>query len=255
MSTGILVGDPYRKRRGRWLGRALFALGLLLALSAAALTYYVATAARTQAPLAAPTVDGLVATRDLPARAALAAGDVRVVKIPTDAAPDTLLHDPAAVAGQVTLAPIAKNEPVLSSKLVVAGSEGTHISVQPAGQIPTTGALFRAFSISVPDTNAAGGAVQAGDYVDILYTLNVNLVDPTKTDYLGRVVIENVPVLARTNTIYTLRVDVSTAERLAALQGAGGNLQLLLRAPGDERLVNSGGATFSGEAQRLLPKR
>jgi hypothetical protein len=60
-----------------------------------------------------------------------------------------------------------------------------------------------------------------------------------------------VPVLAKTITVYTLRVDVTTAERIAALQASGGNLALLLRAPGDARSAGTGGASFSNEAQRI----
>src|SRR6185437_11051157 len=54
-------------------------------------------------------------------------------------------------------------------------------------------------------------------------------------DFIGRVVFENVPVLARTLTVYTLRIEVATAERLAALQAAGGNIQLLLQATSGPR--------------------
>jgi hypothetical protein len=52
--------------------------------------------------------------------------------------------------------------------------------------------------------------------------------------------------------VYTLRVDATTAERIAALQASGGNLQLLLRAPGDARPAGTAGASFTNEAQRIL---
>jgi Flp pilus assembly protein CpaB len=105
-------------------------------------------------------------------------------------------------------------------------------------------------SLSVPDANAAGGAIVAGDHVDILYTLAV--VEPTRNDFVGRIVIQDVPVLAKTITVYTFRVDATTAERIAALQASNGNLQLLLRAPGDARPAGTAGASFTSEAQRIL---
>jgi Flp pilus assembly protein CpaB len=105
-------------------------------------------------------------------------------------------------------------------------------------------------ALNIPDANAAGGLIEAGDHVDILYTLAV--AEPTRNDFVARIVIQDVPVLAKTITVYTLRVDATTAERLAALQASQGNLQLLLRAPGDARPAGTAGASFTAESQRIL---
>jgi len=198
-----------------------------------------------------PTVNVLVAARDLEPRTALAEGDLKIVRLPRDAAPANALGDRSGAVGMITTVGMSANEPVLPTKIAQPGGEG-HIAVLPPGTQPTgTTPRFRAFSVNVPDANAAGGTIAAGDRVDILYTLNVSLVDPTKQDFIGRVVVENVTILARALTVYTLRIDVDTAERIASLQAAGGNLELLLRAPGDERPANSSGASFNREAQRI----
>ncbi|HEV8281028.1 MAG TPA: Flp pilus assembly protein CpaB [Candidatus Limnocylindrales bacterium] len=230
----------------------LFAFGLGLALVAAIVTYLYATTARAGPAPETTTVDVLVASRDLEPRTALVPGDLKIVQLPRDAVPKNALHAVADGAGQVTTVSLSANEPLLATKIAVAGSGGVHIAVlppgsQPSGSTPT----FRAVSLNVPDANAAGGAIVAGDHLDVLYTLNTALVDPSKPDFVGRVIVENVPVLARTLTLYTLRIDVATAERLAALQAVGGNIQLLLRAPGDERASGSQGASFTGEARRI----
>jgi pilus assembly protein CpaB len=194
-------------------------------------------------------VDVLVAARDIEARSALGPGDVKVVQLPRDAAPANALHDAAGTTGLITTVRLSANEPVLPTKIALAGSEGT-IAVLPPGQTVATSAAFRAMSVNIPDANAAGGLIETGDHIDILYTLAI--IDPTKPDYVGRIVLQDIPVLAKTLTVYTLRVDATTAERIAALQASGGALQLLLRAPGDARPAGTAGASFTNEAQRIL---
>lgn len=249
MSTGINLGDPYRPRRSRLLSPILLGLGVLIAALAAAGTYFYAGAARNAPPTDAAMIDVLVAARDIEARSALGSGDVKVVQLPRDVAPANALHDANAVAGLVTTVALSGNEPVLPAKIAQPGSEG-HIAVLPPGSTVANSLPFRAMSLNIPDANAAGGAIAAGDHVDILYTLAI--VEPTRNDFIGRIVLQDIPVLAKTITVYTFRVDVTTAERIAALQASGGNLQLLLRAPGDARPAGTAGASFTNETQRIL---
>jgi pilus assembly protein CpaB len=249
VSTGINLGDPYRQRRSRLLSRILLPLGVLVAVLAAAGTYLYAGAPRTATPTDVAMVDVLVAARDIEARSALGSNDVKVVQLPRDAAPANALHDANGAAGMVTTVALSVNEPVLPTMIAQPGTEG-HLAVLPPGSTVANSIGFRAMSLNIPDANAAGGAIEAGDHVDILYTLAV--VEPTRSDFVGRIVIQDVPVLLKTLTVYTLRVDVTTAERIAALQASGGTLQLLLRAPGDARPAGTSGASFTTEAQRIL---
>lgn len=247
MSTGINLGDPYRQSRSRLLSRVLLALGVLIAIVAAAGTYFYGVAARTAPPTDVAMVDVVVATRSIEPRSALGAGDLKVIQLPRDAAPANALHDVSSATGMITTVGLSANEPVLPTKIAQTGSEG-HIAVLPPGATVANSLGFRAMSLNIPDANAAGGAIAAGDHVDILYTLAIT--DP-RQDFIGRIVIQDVPVLAKTITVYTLRVDVTTAERIAALQASGGNLALLLRAPGDARPAGTAGASFTNEAQRI----
>ena len=115
-----------------------------------------------------------------------------------------------------------------------------------AGDQPTASA-----SLTVPDANAVGGTVLPGDIVDILVSLSI---DPTKyvqrptpiqgADTSVKIVLERVTILSRAASVYTIRIEALTAERLAYLQGSGGVLNFLLRAPKDERASGSTGATF-----------
>ncbi|TMC06387.1 MAG: Flp pilus assembly protein CpaB [Chloroflexi bacterium] len=247
VSTGINLGDPYRPSRSRLLSRALLALGVIIAIVAGAGTYLYGVAARSAPPTDVAMVDVVVATRDIEPRSALGASDLKIVQLPRDAAPANALHDANTATGMITTVALSKNEPVLPTKLAQTGSEG-HIAVLPPGATVANSIGFRAMSLNIPDANAAGGAIAAGDHVDILYTLD--MAEP-KQDFIGRIVIQDVPVLAKTITVYTLRVDATTAERIAALQASGGNLALLLRAPGDARPAGTAGASFTNEAQRI----
>jgi Flp pilus assembly protein CpaB len=223
---------------------------VVVAVLAAAGTYFYASVARTAPPTDAPMVDVLVAARDIEARSALGPNDIKIVKLPRDSAPANALRDANTASGMVTTVGLSTNEPVLSTKIAQPGTGG-NIAVLPPGQtVSSSSPGYRAMSLNVPDSNAAGGLIAAGDHVDILYTLSVT--EPTRTDFVGRIVIQDIPVLAKTITVYTLRVDVAIAERIAALQASGGTLQLLLRAPGDARPAGTAGASFTTEAQRIL---
>jgi pilus assembly protein CpaB len=252
LSTGINLGDPYKSGRSRALSRILLVGGVALAALAAVATYTYAVSVRDAAPPEVATMDVLVAARNLEARSALGANDMKLVKMPRDLVPTGALRDAGSVVGMITTVPLAANEPVLPAKIAAGGTEG-HIAVLPPGTTAaSSNTRFRAMSINIPDANAAGGTIQAGDHIDIMYTLSTVVVDPTKKDFVGRVVIEDIPVLAKTNTVYTLRVDVNTAERIAALVAGGGALNLLLRAPGDARPTGSVGSSFTREAQSIL---
>lgn len=224
-------------------------MGVVIALVAGVGTYLWASSERRAAPTDVATVDVLVAARDIEARSALGSGDLKVVKLPREVAPANALREAAAAAGMVTTVVLSANEPVLPTKIAQQGTEGI-IAVLPPGQTVANSSAFRAMSVNIPDANAAGGLIVAGDHVDLLYTLSV--VEPARTDFVGRIVIQDIPVLAKTITVYTLRVDATTAERIAALQASGGGLQLLLRAPGDARPAGTAGASFTTEAQRIL---
>src|SRR5437870_1090599 len=63
-------------------------------------------------------------------------------------------------------------------------------------------------------------------------------------DTSARIVLERVPILARTLSIYVIRTDAATAERIGYLTASGGTLQLLLRGPKDDRASGTAGATF-----------
>ena len=257
--------DPRRR------ARIILILGVLLALGAGAATFFVASSAQTAAPAVVATTDVLVATRELPARTALTAADLRVAKVNSDVAPPAALKDPKDAIGKILTSAVSVNEPILATKFAAAGRDFT---VFPAGEKVEAGSpAYRVMTVTVPDNFAVGGILAAGDAVDIMYVFSfdplakLNLPPgaagtPPQTiggttipgqpgtskfasDTVAKIILGPMAILARVGPVYTIRVDASLAERLAYIQAAGGQLQMLLRAPTDDRAVSTTGATFS----------
>ena len=242
--------------RSRRRARLVLIVGFLIAVLAGLGTFVLSSGSKTEAPPPVPTTPVLVASHDIPSRTALTAADLKVQQYPTDIAPVSALSKPEDVVGKIVQVPVSAGEPILPTKFAAAGAATFTVfplNAQPvAGQPIAAGTPdYRAISITVADANAAGGAVAVGDIVDLLFTFQF---DPTKfltgtdinriPDFSSKVVLQNVVILARTAAVYTIRTDAQTAEKIAYLSSAGGQLQMLLRAAQDQRQATTTGATF-----------
>jgi pilus assembly protein CpaB len=243
--------------RSRRRARLVLIVGLLFAVGAGATTFFVAQTAKSEAPAPIPTSNVLVAAREIPPKTQITTSDLKLVKMNTEVVPPAALSRSEDVVGKITITAISVGEPILLSKL--GGPNGQIFTVFPAAALGTDGApavgspSYRAMSISVADAQAVGGNIQAGDLVDILFTLQIA---PEKlfkqpnatvnaTDASARIVLERVPILARNLAVYVIRTDAETAERIGYMQASGGIVQFLLRAPKDERATGTVGASFS----------
>jgi Flp pilus assembly protein CpaB len=245
------VQDGSRRR-----ARLILIVGVALALVAGVGTFVYASGAKSDQPVAVPTVAVLVAAREIPAKTTLTTADVKLQEFNLDAKPAAAMSDAGEALGKITVQSISVGEPILPSKFSDPKLPG--FVVMPASFIGPDGAPvvnspnFRAMSITVPDNNAVGGTILAGDIVDMVFTLQFDpqtkLRNPTPqqtTDFSAKIILERLPILARLAAVYTIRVDAVTAERIAYLQSSGGQIAFLLRAPKDERASGSTGATFA----------
>jgi Flp pilus assembly protein CpaB len=244
------VQDGSRRR-----ARLILIVGVALALVAGVGTFVYASGAKSDQPVAVPTVAVLVAAREIPAKTTLTTADVKLQEFNLDAKPAAAMSDANEALGKITVQSISVGEPILPSKFSDPKLPG--FVVMPASFIGPDGAPvvnspnFRAMSITVADANAVGGTILAGDIVDMVFTLQFDpqtkLRQPTPqqtTDFSAKIILERLPILARLASVYTIRVDAVTAERIAYLQSSGGQIAFLLRAPKDERASGSTGATF-----------
>lgn len=250
------------KRRAR----LILIAGFLLAFLAAVVTFMIASGGQAAAPAPVATTEVLVAARDIAPKTPLTAADLKAVKINSDAVPAAALRSDKQtdVVGKIVTVPIQAGEFILAGKFgATAGATFTvfppNVAAEVGQPIAPGTPNYRAMSITVPDQFAVGGAVQVGDLVDVMYTFAF---DPNKyfrpqpgiapgspqdtrvSDFSVKIILEKVPVIARTLNVYTIRTDAATAERLAYLTAAGAVLQMLLRAPADDRAARTEGATF-----------
>ncbi len=249
--------------RSRRRARLVLIVGILIAILAGAGTFVLSSGSKAEAPAPVATTDVLVAARDLPARSALTAADLKVQKYPVELAPPTALAKPEDVIGKIVQQPIAAGEPILPGKFAAAGAVTFTVfppNAQPAPNAPIPAGTpdYRVMSITVADASAVGGAIQVGDIVDLLYTFNF---DPTKfftgndtnriQDFASKVTLQNLPILARTGAVYTIRTDAQTAEQISYMIASGGTLQFLLRAAQDQRQASTQGGTFGPVFKRF----
>jgi Flp pilus assembly protein CpaB len=244
------VQDGSRRR-----ARLILIVGVALALVAGVGTFVYASGAKSDQPVAVPTVAVLVAAREIPAKTTLTSADVKLQEFNVDAKPPASMTTADQALGKITIQSISVGEPILPTKF--ADPKNPSFVVMPASFIGPDGAPapnspnFRAMSITVADANAVGGVVAVGDLVDLVFTMQF---DPTlrltratpqqSVDFSAKIILERLPILARLANVYTIRVDALTAERIAYLQSSGGQLMFILRAPKDERASGSTGATF-----------
>lgn len=243
------------KRRAR----LILIIGVVLALFAGAGTFFYASSAQTAPAQVIQTTPVLVAAREIPAKTALTAADLKLQEYNVDAKPAAALSKAEDAVGKITVQAISVGEPIMPTKF--ADPKSATFVVIPAAFLDANGAIksdtpnLRAMSITVPDQNAVGGVIQPGDVVDLMFTLQF---DPAKfitrprpeqtPDFSAKIILERIPILARLAAVYTIRVDTVTAERIAYIQASGGQLAFLLRAPKDERAAGTTGTTF-GDVQ------
>ncbi|MDE3113740.1 MAG: Flp pilus assembly protein CpaB [Chloroflexota bacterium] len=270
--------DPKRR------ARLILIVGVLLALITFGATFVVVQGAQSAAPPPpVPTVSVIVAARDIPARTALTAADLKVAKMEQAYVPPKSVKDPKEVIGKILIQPVYVGEPILTEKFAPTERAFT---VFPAGvEVQPGSPAYRIMTIAVPDNNAVGGILVPGDNVDIMYVFSFDPCaklqigtgttpgtqcaasgtgtttggaaattpqsssttpqSPITSDTVAKIILGPIQILARNAAVYTIRVDAALAERLAYIQAAGGSLQLLLRAPTDDRAANTTGATFS----------
>lgn len=246
--------------RSKRRARLILILGLLLAIGAGTGTYLYASSASTAVAPPVPTTAVVVAAREIPVRTMISATDIRVANFNVDSAPPGAIADGTGVIGRIVTQPVAIGEPLLPSKL--AAVEDKPWTVFPAGEeLTPTSPHYRITTITVPDQFAVGGTILTGEIVDIMYSFTLDPAqffeieeaaaeDPADaeegpiSDVSVKIILERVVILDRAEQVYTIRTDAETAEKLAYLQMAGGQMWLLLRAINDDRSAQTTGATF-----------
>lgn len=149
-------------------GRVIILLGLILALITVVAAYYFL-----QQRAAAPPEEEIhtrpvvIALEPLEERADIPAEAVGTKEWPEDLVPANAFNNPAEVVGKTALLPIMEDQIILSDMLIDkerAVEEGSFAAFAiPEGKV--------AFAVPVDEVHTVAGAIQAGDFVDVLVTI------------------------------------------------------------------------------------
>lgn len=121
------------------------------------------SAPQTAVPQGPPTVEILVAVRDLPSGEVIGPTDVRAVPWPRSGLPEGgMAPDSIAFGETVVRLPIARNTPVLENQIIQKGTGGHLSYMLGEGMVAST--------IAVTEVAGVAGHVAPGDFVDILFT-------------------------------------------------------------------------------------
>ncbi len=264
-------------RRGRWV----ILLGLVLAVGAAAGSFYLISTAQQQAGHGTLQVTtAVVAARPLPAKTTLAASDLVVRSdIPLDATtsiPGVVATSTDQLVGRILGVDVAQGQLVTLNLLTSTSVGGQFSLLGPNETVAPNSDAWRAVSITVADDRAVGGMLAAGMTVDVLMSLAIPPIpsaapSPGATPapaasgvaYVAglstKVTYQKMTILARQGTYYILKATLPVAEEITQASLDGAMFTLLLRPDKDARIldVSKLGATTSRILQRyglLIPQ-
>ena len=207
-------------------------------------------------PQAVATRTIVIASAPLRFGSPLAPDSLREVAWPDEAIPAGTFSTIAELTGEkrIVLASIARNEPILRTKVTGAGQKATLSAVIQDG--------MRAVTVRVNDVEGVAGFILPGDHVDVLLTRQSS----ERTNGTNDVVIQNTRVLAidqladdaadrpQVARAVTLEVDTTGAQKIA-LAASLGNLSLMLRRAGEQHMDATRRITTSDLAQTEVIQR
>jgi Flp pilus assembly protein CpaB len=249
--------DPERNRRRSFI---YIGVGLIMSILVGG-TVFIALqgSAMLREPVEMRSV--VVAARDIASRKPIEEGDVvvrEVVADPTNETAYTLIED---VLGRVSGVPIAVGQ-LMTPNMLAASESGQGYAILEAGEeYDPNGPELRAISVTVPDDRAVAGTLVPGQWVDLVVTLAINpeigvvttapSAEASVADEAAfvagpstKVTLQMLTLLARNGSIYILRTDLATAEKIAELTAAGGQFTLVLRPGEDDRVADTTGSTL-----------
>jgi Flp pilus assembly protein CpaB len=232
-------------------------VGVIVALLVAATVFIALQASGLTGDREVEMRDVVVAVREIPARKAVEEGDVNVRSVPADPTNETAFSSLDEVLGRVVGVPVATGQ-LMTRNVLASTTEGQTFSIlEPGQEFDPSGPDLRAVSVTVADANAVAGTLVPGQRVDLIVTMSINpevgtAEDPTAAEEPAaflpgpstKVTLQSMTILARNGSIYILRADVATAEKIAELTAAGGVFTMVLRPDEDDRTAETEGSTI-----------
>jgi len=194
----------------KWSLVGLVLAGVLVAIFSAVLIAFWRAGAREVQP--APTVQVVLAAKDMPAVSVVDADSIVLTTVPEDRVPENYLSDPVQVVGKVLCTPMVKGQIFTRACFAAPGS-----GVQLASSLPKG---MRAVSISLPDDAALEGLLYPGSVVDVLVSFRDSKGGSSSQGPLLTTLLQGIQVLAVENYTGTPASDAEDpARRLQRLSG------------------------------------
>ena len=193
----------------KWSLVGLVLAGVLVAIFSAVLIAFWRAGAREVQP--APTVQVVLAAKDMPAVSVVDADSIVLTTVPEDRVPENYLSDPVQVVGKVLCTRMVKGQIFTRACFAAPGS-----GVQLASSLPQG---MRAVSISLPDAAALEGLLYPGSVVDVLVSFRDSQGGSSQGP-LSTTLLQGIQVLAVENYTGTSASDAEDpARRLQRLSG------------------------------------
>jgi Flp pilus assembly protein CpaB len=234
--------DP--SKRGRWI----VLVGVVLAVVAGGAAFYLINQAQQQAGQGSlQKVAVVVATRQIPARKPVEPSDVTVREVPIDPTnAQGIITSPDAVIGHVLAVAVLPDQMITTNLLASTTSGGQFSILEPGETVGPDSELWRAVALTIPDNLAVGGFIQAGMSVDVLMSATVlvpqDLLDEGKyySDKATKITYQNMQILAKSGSVYLVKVTLTQAEEITHLQSAGNaTFAMVMRPEADIRQVDA----------------
>lgn len=197
----------------------------------------------------------VVASRDIASRKPIEEGDVTTRTVPVDPTNETAFARIDEVLGRVTGVSVTTGQLITRNVLASSTSGQAYSILEPGERYDPSMPDFRAVSITVADTNAVGGTLMPGQRVDLIATLTVNPVigdagaeQAAESNLVSgpstKTTLQMLDILVKSGSLYILRTDLATAEKLTELVAAGAQFTFVLRADEDDRTAETEGSTL-----------
>ena len=243
--------DKNSKRSKLYIG-----VGLVIALIVGGLVFVALRFANVSQVQPAEVRTVVVALRDIPGRKPIEDGDVGTRTLAADPTNQDAFTRVDDVLGRISGVSISAGQ-LVTRNMLASTTSGQAFSILDPGQaFDPNGPDLRATSVTVSDDKAVAGTLQAGQRVDLIVTMAMNpeLGQPagqaakTQAEFVPgpstKVTLQSLTILARNGTIYIVRTDLATAEKIAELQAAGGQFSMVLRPDQDDRVAKTAGSTI-----------
>jgi Flp pilus assembly protein CpaB len=251
----------YSDRNSR-RSKVYIAVGIVVALLVAATVYIALQASGLTDQGEVEMRQVVVAAVEIPGRKAIEETDVVMRNVPVDPVSDAAFASLDEALGRIVAVPVMPGQ-LITPNLLASTDQGATFSILPPGEkFSESMPDLRAVSMTVPDDRAVGGTLAPGQPVDLIATLGVAPTEeepvegedgeePVPAEGPQRVAgpstkttLQQLDILVRNGTLYILRTDLATAEKITQLQAAGAQFTFVLRADEDQRVAETEGSTL-----------